>query len=88
MTAALAGNNMIRVQWVPPGNVSGYLILYSSNTSDVEYNDTVLNSDVTEHVIRDVFVDQLTVLYTIRILAYAELPEERSATVSVIFNGK
>ncbi len=88
MTAALAGNNTIRVQWVPPGNVSGYLILYTSNTSGVEYNDTVLNSDATEHVIKDVVVDQPTVLYTISILAYAELPGERNATVSVIFDSK
>ncbi len=88
VTAAPVGNNQLQVQWVPPGNVSGYLILYRSNASGVEYSEIVSDPDAMGHVIRNVPVDQLNVRYTGTILAFAELLGERSEEFTVILSGK
>ncbi len=88
VTAAAVGNNELRVQWDPPENVSGYLILYKSNASDVEYSEIVSNPDATEHIIRNVPVDQPNVWYTGSVLAFAELPGEKSEEFTVVLTGK
>ena len=79
VTARAIGNNQVRITWTPPANVSGYLLLYTTNTS------TDVNSvDIEDPTAVEYIFDNLSVeaRYTISLVAYATLPSEQSQSVN------
>ena len=80
VTAEAIGNNQVRVTWVPVANVRGYQLVYTANTSADENSVNVEDPTAVEHTLRNFSAG---VRYTIRVVAYANLPSEASDPVSI-----
>ena len=85
VTAQAIGNNQARVTWTPPANVSGYQVLYTTNTSSDVNSVNIEDPNAVEHILGNLSVG---VRYSIRVVAYANLPSEQSDPVNVVLRCK
>ena len=87
ITAGVAGSNGVMVSWVPqPGDpVRGYLVFYRRNDSTEESYDNVEDPAATYYIIQNLDVE---IEYFISVVAYVDLPSERSELVTVRLDGE
>ena len=80
VAAQAIGNNQVRVTWTPAANVSGYQVLYTTNTSSDVNSVNIEDPNAVEHILGNL----AGVRYSISVIAYANLPSEQSAPVNVV----
>ncbi len=80
------GSGNVNITWTPPnGSVYGYQLFYElSNVGGSEVVININTSDITHAVLYSLLAGAT---YNISILAYADLPTQRSSILSVTLNG-